>query len=355
MKLAVAGGGTGGHLFPGLAVAELAREDGFEVLFFGAERGLESRVVPAAGFELSADPVEGVVGRNPLAAARAVFGLLAAAIRVRRVCRLRGIDAMIGLGGYASAPGVLGAWLAGVPVVLLEQNRKPGLSNRLLARLARVVCTSFEAGESGFAGSEVRFTGNPLRRGLDEALPYAGRDTLLVFGGSAGARAINRAVPEVLGRLAASFELPPVLHQAGRTAVEEVEAAYRAAGVDADVVPFIDDMAGAYARARLVVCRAGATSVAELVATGTPAVLIPFPFAAADHQTANARELELVGAARVVVEGDRCVQNLEAELSGLLAPQGPLTSMAERAKGLGRPGAVRRVLDAVTSVVATAS
>ncbi len=354
MKLGIAGGGTGGHLFPGLAVAECAREcePPHEVVFFGAQRGIESRAVPKAGFELLAEPVEGMVGRSPAAGVKAVAKMLAATLRVRRHCRERGIDVMMGLGGYASAPGVLAAWSCGIPVVLLEQNRIPGLSNRVLGRLATAVCTSFESGDEAFDTAKLRFTGNPLRAGLDCPPAQAARDTLLVFGGSGGARSVNRSVPAALASLAQTVALPPVLHQAGAAAVAEVEAAYAAAGIEAEVLPFIDDMASAYARARLAVCRAGASSVAELIATATPALLIPLAHSAADHQLVNARELEKSGAARVIVDDADCVKNLHAALAGLLDDEAELSSMSSRAAALGRPGAAARVLAVVEAAAA---
>ncbi len=356
MRLGLAGGGTGGHLFPGLAVAELARDSGVagEIVFFGAARGIEARLVPAADYDVILEPLEGVVGRGPLGALKAVARLAGATWRARTEIRRRRLDLMIGLGGYASAAGVAGARLAGVPVVLLEQNRHPGLSNRVLAHLAAAVCTSFESSAAAFPSGRARFTGNPLRSGFNDAPTYEGRDTLLVFGGSAGARSLNRAVTEALAAVAAELELPPIVHQAGPAAVEEVRSAYERAGISAEVVPFIDDMAAAYARARLAVCRAGATSVAELAATATPAVLVPFRFAAAGHQMENARELEAAGAAEVIDDDERCAERLREALARLLVAGAGLPSMSAQARVLGRPGAAQRVLGVVEEIVRAA-
>jgi UDP-N-acetylglucosamine--N-acetylmuramyl-(pentapeptide) pyrophosphoryl-undecaprenol N-acetylglucosamine transferase len=361
MKLAVAGGGTGGHLFPGLAVAELARERGVatEVVFFGAERGIESWAVPKAGFDLVAEKVHGIAGGSPVAAVRSIFEMIGAAVRARREIRRRGIDVVIGLGGYASAPAVLAARSAGVPVVLLEQNRRPGISNRALGLLATKVCTSFESTASSFPAGRSVCTGNPLRRGFGERPAMTGRDLLLVFGGSAGARSLNRGMVAALSELArdAAFltslpggKLPPVVHQVGKPFVDEVTAAYAEAGVPVEVTAFIEDMPAMYARARLAVCRAGATSIAELLATGTPSVLVPLATSAGDHQTENARELEHAGASRLVVDDDRCASSLAQVLRGLLGDNVALGLMADRAAAMGRPGATERVLDLVVSL-----
>jgi UDP-N-acetylglucosamine--N-acetylmuramyl-(pentapeptide) pyrophosphoryl-undecaprenol N-acetylglucosamine transferase len=361
MKLAVAGGGTGGHLFPGLAVAELARERGLaeEVVFFGAERGIESWAVPKAGFELVAEKVHGIAGGSAVAAGKSLLEMVAAARRARREIRRRGIDVVIGLGGYASAPAVLAARSLGVPVVLLEQNRRPGLSNRALGYLSTKVCTSFESTASSFPAGRSVCTGNPLRRGFRERPAFEGRDLLLVFGGSAGARSLNRGMAAALAALAqdAAFlarlpggSLPPILHQVGKPFVDEIRAAYAEAGVAAEVTAFIEDMPSVYARARLAVCRAGATSIAELLATGTPSLLVPLATSAGGHQLENARELEKAGASQVVLDDEHCARSLQAALGRLLPDDAALRSMADRAAAMGRAGATERVLDLVVSL-----
>lgn len=364
MRLAIAGGGTGGHLFPGLAVAELARDSGAAeaIVFFGAERGIESWAVPKAGFELVAEPLHGLVRTGIATGVRAIVEMASATLRARRQLRARGTDVVLGLGGYASAPAVLAARSLGVPVVLLEQNRKPGISNRGLGRLATRVCTSFESTVTCFPAGKAACTGNPLRRGFDERPPYraTARDLLLVFGGSGGARSLNRAVVAALAELAApasapnepagGIVLPKILHQVGKPFVDEIRGAYAAAGVDAEVVAFIDDMRSVYARAKFAVCRAGATSIAELIATGTPSVLVPLPTSAGGHQLENAREMESFGASRVVVDDAECARTLATTLRELLASESTLFSMAERAAACGRPGAAGRVLETLLQV-----
>ncbi len=352
----IAGGGTGGHLFPGLAVAERLRETGRadHTVFFGALSGIEARVVEPAGFTLIAQDLEGIRGRGAAAAVRAALKFAKAITAARIELKRRKTDVVVGLGGYASAPGVAAAALSRIPVVLLEQNRKPGMANRVLARVSAAVCTSFPGCEPEFPAGLVRHTGNPLRAGIDAPLSYQGRDAILVFGGSAGAHSLNSAVIRALAGLALTFDLPPIVHQTGVADEQAVRAAYEQAGIAAQVTPFIDDMAAAYARARLAICRAGATSVAELAATGTPAVLVPFPAAAGNHQTENARAVEAGGAALCVTDDDQTAASLERVVGELLHSSERLDSMAGSARGMGLSGAADRVL-AVLEEVARAA
>ncbi len=354
MRLAIAGGGTGGHLFPGLALADLALSSGRaeSVVFFGAERGIEARVVPEAGYELIAQPLEGLRGRGVVAGLGALLRLVVAVIAASREIRRRRVEVLVGLGGYASAAGVIAARLAGVPVVLLEQNRTPGLSNRLFARLAAAVCTSFAETSSVLGAERVTLTGNPLRAELEsfERVASGDRGMLLVFGGSGGAASLNRAVVAALATVAASLELPPILHQSGSAGLAGLRESYAALGIKAEVCEFIDDMAAAYAGARLAICRAGATTVAELVATATPALLLPFPHAAGDHQSANARALEAAGAAVRIADDEQAAENLAQALLRLLRDSDGLDSMSAGAASLKRPGATARVLEVVWGV-----
>ena len=358
MRIAFAGGGTGGHLFPGLAVAEAARRSGLveSIVFFGAARGIESRVIPRTGYDLVIQPLEGLRGRSPTAAARSLWLLARAVAGARRELRRRDIDVVVGLGGYASTAAVVAAVLSRIPVVLLEQNREPGLANGLFARVAAAVCTSFADTAETLPRGRGRWTGNPVRAELEEAFAERAksRDALLIFGGSAGALSINRAVLAALRTLGAAgpAALPArILHQAGAHGIDEVRAGYSALAMKAEVHEFIEDMAAAYAAARIAVCRAGATTVAELTATGTPAILIPFPHAAA-HQLANAVALEKEGAAIVIPDGPETAARLATELGRLLASPERLDSMAAAATRLGRPGAARRVLEVISEVVA---
>jgi UDP-N-acetylglucosamine--N-acetylmuramyl-(pentapeptide) pyrophosphoryl-undecaprenol N-acetylglucosamine transferase len=356
--LGIAGGGTGGHLFPGLAVAECALATGLasEVVFFGSQRGIESRLVPAAGYELVAEPITAVRGGRILSGAQALLRMLGAALRARAELRSRGIAALVGLGGYASAPAVLGARLAGLPVVLLEQNRAPGLANRAMAYLSSAVCTSFADTERWLPKGRARLTGNPVRPIMETLEQDRAPDMLLIFGGSAGAASLNRAVVQALDALAGEVSLPRVLHQAGARSLAEIEAAYadlrsKHAGLAVETVAFVDDMASAYRVARLAICRSGATSIAELIATATPAILLPYPHAAGDHQTANARALEEAGAAVAIPDDRDAADRLTEVLGRLLRNPEAIDSMAVKASSLRRPGAAQRVVDVVRAVV----
>jgi UDP-N-acetylglucosamine--N-acetylmuramyl-(pentapeptide) pyrophosphoryl-undecaprenol N-acetylglucosamine transferase len=357
VRIAFAGGGTGGHLFPGLAVAEAARRSGVaeSIVFFGAARGIESRVIPRTEYDLVAQRLEGLRGSSPTAAVRALWLLARAVAAARRELRRRQVEVVVGLGGYASTAAVLAAVLSRIPVVLLEQNREPGLANGLFARFAAAVCTSFADTAEGLPRARGHWTGNPVRAELEDAFATRpkSRDALLIFGGSAGAVSINRAVLAALEKLLAdgSVALPSrIIHQAGAHGIDEVRAAYSALPLDAEILEFIEDMAAAYAATRIAVCRAGATTIAELTATGTPAILIPFPHAAA-HQLANAQALEKEGAAIVIPDDPETADCLARELGRLLASPERLDSRAAAAARAGRPGAARRVLEVVEKVV----
>lgn len=352
MDVLIAGGGTGGHLFPGIALAQelRRRDDQARVLFVGTARGIELRAVPRAGFDLELLPVSGLrrtgLGGFLLGMARLPLAMLRA---VRLVHRF-GPDVAISVGGYAAGPAVLASRLLGVPCVVMEQNAVPGVTNRILARLARRVFVALPT--RGFPESKVRVLGNPVREDLlavrDEPYEPALPHQLLVFGGSQGARALNEAMMAAAPLLAASALELRILHQTGKADQERVERAYRDAGLDtARVVAFIDDMASAYRQASLVLCRAGATTIAELTVCGRPAVLVPYPFAVDDHQTANARTMSDAGGAihlpQTELTGERLVE-LFRELRG---DASRLRDMAAASKGAGKPEAVGAIADAL--------
>lgn len=335
-------GGTGGHVFPALAVARALREGRREVVWLGTRRGIEARLVPAAGIPVEWIDIEGLRGRGagrwlsaPVRLARAVLQALAVVRRLRP-------GVVLGCGGFVSGPGGLAAWLTRTPLVIHEQNAVAGMTNRWLARLADAVAEAFE-GSFG-PGRRAVVTGNPVRREI-EALPppaerFAGRSgpmRLFVFGGSQGAAALNRLVPAALALLPAGLR-PGVLHQAGGHGAEETAALYRRLGVEADVRAFVDDMAGAYAAADLAISRSGALTVSELAAAGLGALLVPFPAAVDDHQTKNAQWLVRAGAAVACPEAELTAQSLAARLDTLLAGgRGPLLAMADAARSLAVP------------------
>ena len=342
-----AAGGTGGHLFPALAVAgELRRRrPGAAVVFIGGTRGLETRLVPQAGFPLRTLPVSGLKGRKLVGS---VLAGAAAGLAVLRCCgwflaRRRGL--VVGAGGYASGPAVLAAWLLRVPTMLMEQNHFPGATNRWLAPRADAVCVPSAAAKERLRGIGL-VTGNPVRPEFAAIgpPPNAARMSLLVFGGSRGARTINRAMASALPMLAAMTPPPRIVHHTGPDEHEAIARAYAAhPGVEADVRPFLDDMPRRLADADLVVCRAGATTLAELAAAGRPAILVPFPFAADDHQRANAEVVRDAGAAVVVddavLDGARCA----AEIAALALDPGRRRHMGEANRTLALPDAAAAI------------
>ncbi len=343
----VLAGGTGGHIFPGLAVADELRARGVAVVWLGGTQGLESTLVPKAGLPLEQVRVAGVRGKGIRTLVAAPWQLARAVWDALEIVRRHRPRAAIAFGGYASAPGGVAARLCGVPLLVHEQNRVPGLTNRLLARLAqRVLC-----GFPGAFGHRAGAVGNPVRAAIagvpSPSARLGGRNgalRVLVLGGSQGARALNRALPAALARLPAGT--CDVRHQAGRTGIDEARDAYARHAVAAQIDAFIDDMAAAYAWADVVVCRAGALTLAELCAAGASAVLVPFPHAVDDHQARNAEYLVEHGAAILLREGPQFAETLATALADLAAARGVVLGMAEAARRLAAPDAARRIADA---------
>jgi UDP-N-acetylglucosamine--N-acetylmuramyl-(pentapeptide) pyrophosphoryl-undecaprenol N-acetylglucosamine transferase len=344
----VLAGGTGGHVYPALAAAQELASRGWEIAWLGARDGFEARVVPGYGFPIDLVDVRKVRGEGIATWLLAPVRLLRAMAETAAVLRQRRPAVVLGMGGFVAGPGGLVARLLGLPLVIHEQNAVPGLTNRWLARVATRVLQAFP--DTFPRGRRADTVGNPVRADI-VALPrpaqrYAerfGPGRLLVVGGSLGAQALNEAVPAALAALPGDRR-PAVRHQAGRGKAEATEAAYRAAGVAADVSEFLIDMAGAYGWADLVVCRAGALTVSELAAAGVPAVLVPYPFAVDDHQTRNAAFLAEAGAG-VLLPQTELPARLGAILTDLLGDPAGLRHMADAARALARPDAARRVAD----------
>jgi UDP-N-acetylglucosamine--N-acetylmuramyl-(pentapeptide) pyrophosphoryl-undecaprenol N-acetylglucosamine transferase len=350
MRMVVAGGGTGGHLFPGLAVAECAAESG-SVLFVGSAYGIEARVVPQTRFAFRPVPVRGLRGRGWRGVVQLAAQLPGAIVRAWRILGEFGADVVVGVGGYASFPVVVAAWLRRVPAVLLEQNAHPGMANRVLARLAQRVCTTFADANAYFPARKVVLTGNPVRRFPPPvATPRAGF-TLLVFGGSQGAHRLNEAMADAAGALRDGIADLRVIHQTGAADCYALRGRYASLSVTADVREFIDDMGAAYAAADLVVCRAGATTVAELTSLGKPAILVPYPFAADDHQRANASVLASHGAAIMVLDRALSGAGLAQAIIELARDRARLAAMGEAARRLAVPDAAERVMATCRAVV----
>jgi len=343
-------GGTGGHVFPALAVAEVLRGRGADVFWIGTSRGMESHLVPEHGFPMEWIEIEGLRGKGPRRILIAPWRLLTALRQAAVVLRRRRPAVVLGMGGFASGPGGVVARLQGLPLVIHEQNRVPGLTNQWLSRIARRVFEAFPGSFPAARGAEA--SGNPVRAAIAALPPPAermsgreGRRRLLVLGGSLGAKVLNETVAPAVATLAAG-ERPAIWHQAGELALDTAQAAYASAGVEAEVVPFIQDMAGAYTWADLVVCRAGALTISELAAAGVGAVLVPYPHAVDDHQTANARYLSDAGAARLMPQGELTPESLGRVLSDLLGNRARLLAMAEAARARARTDAAERIAEA---------
>lgn len=347
-KVLIMAGGTGGHVFPGLAVARQLREQGVLVDWLGTQKGLESRLVPEAGFPLHLISIGGLRGKGLKAILLAPFRLFLAIIQSLRIIHRLQPDVVLGMGGFVSGPGGIAAWLLRRPLVIHEQNAKAGLTNKWLACLATRVLEGFPGTFS--SRDNIITTGNPVRAEITRLSPpqerFEGRNEplrLLVVGGSLGAAAINELVPRVLARLAPS-ERPVVLHQAGERHFDTTVKAYAAAGVTAEIVPFIAEMDKAYAWADIVLCRAGALTVAELCVAGVGSILVPYPYAVDDHQTANADYLVKNQAAVLIQQAVLTEEGLAAILRQLSTSPAQCVAMAEAAYQLRQTDATNKVL-----------
>lgn len=338
-------GGTGGHVFPALAVADYLRARGWRVVWLGAQTGMEAMLVRQHGYELAPIRFAGLRGRGLLAKLLLPLNLLVAFWQSLRAIRAHQPDVVLGMGGYIAFPGGMMAALLGRPLAIHEQNSIAGLANRVLAGVADRILVAFPG-----ALSKSEPTGNPVREAIARVPPpgqrFAGRSgplRVLVVGGSLGAAALNERVPQAIALLPAG-DRPRVVHQSGAKHLDALRAGYAAAGVAAELRPFIEDMAQAYADADVAICRAGATTVAELAAVGVASILVPFPFAVDDHQTTNARHLADAGAALLVQQRELTAEHLAATLRGLTRER--LLAMAENARALGKPDATRAVAEA---------
>ncbi len=354
MRLLIAGGGTGGHLFPGVAIAEelRARDPAATVRFVGTERGIEARVLPELGWDLTLIRVSGLKTVGALGAVRGLFKLPRALWQARRVVKEFRPDVVIGVGGYASGPVVLMARLMGRPTAICEQNSIPGVTNKILGKVARTVFLSFDESRRFFAAEKVVMSGNPVRRELARKLlaagaaprPTADARSVLVVGGSQGAVAVNALAAAALATLAKTRTLR-IVHQTGAADLDATAARYTAAGVTADCRAFIKDMATAYQDADVIIGRAGATTVAELAIAGKPAIFIPYPFAADNHQELNAREMVTAGAALSFRQAELTAAGLAAALAPLLDDDATRVRMGEAMRALARPTAAATVID----------
>ncbi|MFH0821881.1 MAG: undecaprenyldiphospho-muramoylpentapeptide beta-N-acetylglucosaminyltransferase [Pseudomonadota bacterium] len=352
MRLVIAGGGTGGHLFPALAVAEaIAKEvPGASVLFIGTTHGIEARTIPGTGFDIRYIKVRGIRGTGLLNTVRAASELPAAVLQSVSILREFKPDVVLGVGGYASGPVLLGALLMRIPTAIQEQNSVMGTTNRILSSFVDRVFISWEHTEPATPREKTSVTGNPIRADLlepVEPIPAGKGFNLLVFGGSQGARSINRAMTTGLDEQTDIAEKVAILHQTGRDAVDEVRKAYDGAGFHADVREFVHDMRAAYGWADLVVCRSGASSLAELTALGKAAIVVPFPYAIGDHQAKNAAVLQVAGAVGVIPDAELKDGLLWRTIRGLMENPDRLAALAGNSLRLGRPEAARTIASAL--------
>ncbi len=357
MRLLIAGGGTGGHLFPGVALAEelRAREPEAAIRFVGTAKGIEARVLPELGWDLVLIEVSGLKTVGALGAVRGLFRLPRALWQSRRVVKQFEPDVVVGVGGYASGPVVLMARLMGIRTGILEQNSIAGFTNKLLGKLVHGVFLHFVETRKFFNPKKVLMTGNPIRRDIRLALEERTGDgrqpagggalRLFAFGGSQGAQALNEIVADAAALLAARGVALDIVHQTGTQHLEKTQARYQAAGMKVDARAFIKDMAAEYRRADLVVARAGATTVAELGVVGRPAILVPYPFAADNHQEVNAREMAEAGAALMFKQSELTPEKLADVVADLASHPEILAKMGSAMKSLGKPRAAADILD----------
>ena len=341
-RITIMAGGTGGHVFPGLAIAEALHARGVAVSWLGTQGGMERRWVEAAGLPFEAIEITGLRGKGMIGWLKAPLNVSRAMAQARRILRRQQPQAVLGMGGFVCGPGGLAARSLGLPLFLHEQNAVGGLTNRLLAPISEAVYAGFPFVRKPVAKAEV--FGNPVRAEIEAVpawQPHDGPPRLLVLGGSRGALALNRAVPAALALLGRPVE---VRHQSGQLTYDEARTAYEKAAVDAEVTPFIDDMAEAYAWADLIVCRAGALTVTEVMAAGRAALFVPFPHAVDDHQRANAALPEQAGAAEVIVQDELTPQRLAVSLGRWLEPA-RLEAAAHTLRERYRPQAAARIVD----------
>ena len=357
MRALIAAAGTGGHIYPGIAVAKeiLRRDEKSQIRFVGTARGLENRLVPQAGFELSIIDSAGLKSVGAVARARGLAKLPRSFFDARRIIKEFQPDIVIGAGGYVSGPVLLTAALMNLPTIVLESNALPGLTNRTLARFVDKAAVSFEASLPFFRGKGV-VTGNPVRReffDIPVRQPDQSQFSLLIFGGSQGAHAINQAMVAALPELEGERKLLRITHQTGEADFEKVRSAYLEAGwgEQVEVRRYIDDMVQSFAAADLVICRAGATTTAELIAAGKAAIMIPFPLAADDHQRKNAEALVANGAAKMILQQQLSGARLAEEIKQLVQLPGELVKMEEASRKLARGDAAAAAVDLMEELV----
>lgn len=351
MRIVIAGGGTGGHLFPGIAIAEefLKRDKKTKIVFIGTKKGVESKLLDKFGYELKIIDIEGVKGRGIRALIKGVYQIPKSLWQSKRILKQFAPDVVLGVGGYASGPVVLAAHFMGIPTAIAEQNAVPGITNKILGNFADRIFVTYAQTQKFFSQKKVVLSGNPVRMSFVTG-NFHSRDKkdyrqLLIFGGSQGAEAINKSVVDMLPQLQNMKDRIRILHQTGWQQMKAVEKAYQQYGIQAVVTDFIMDMADAYAQADLIVCRAGATSLAEITAAGKASILIPYPWAANDHQHKNALAMKAAGAAVVIPETELSNGKLFNVVDNILWDEKKLLQMEENSLRLGKIEAAATIVD----------
>jgi UDP-N-acetylglucosamine--N-acetylmuramyl-(pentapeptide) pyrophosphoryl-undecaprenol N-acetylglucosamine transferase len=366
MRVIIAGGGTGGHLFPGLAVAEefKNRDDSTEVIFVGTEYGIEARVVPREGYPIKFLKAEGLVGVSTVKKVKAIVTTFFSIADSYKIIKTVRPDIVIGVGGYASGAAMLTAYLMSIPTMILEQNSIPGLTNKILGRFVRAVCITYQESISFFPKAKTFLTGNPVRMQIlkgDIESAYRlfslerGLFTIFIFGGSSGAKSINMAIVNALNNMYDLKDKIQFLHQTGIRDYENIRESYRKTGFKGTITPFIYQMGEAYAVADIVISRAGATTLAELTALGKPAILIPYPYAAGQHQELNARKLLEMGAAKMIRDSELKGESLANSIREMYTNETMRAEMQRNSRAVGRPEACARVVDIAMSLVKQSS
>jgi len=350
MRVLIAGGGTGGHVIPALAIGrELQASHNAELLFVGTARGIENRLVPKAGYKLELIKVGALKNVSLLTRLRTLFDLPLEILHSRKLIRQFRPDVVIGVGGYASGPAMAAAILGGIPTLAFEPNYVPGFANKIVGKRVSAAAVHFEQTKQFFRNARV--VGVPVRSEFFTVPPAADHPpTLLVFGGSQGAHAINQAVTSALPEVLRQIPGVHIIHQTGERDYNDVQAAYKSAGASAEVSAFIDNMPQAFARADLLVCRSGASTVAEITAAGKPAIFIPFPRAADDHQRRNAEAIAAAGAAVLMPESELTPQGLAQTITQLLADKSRLQAMSEKAQALSHKDAAAQVAQMAVAI-----
>jgi len=357
LRVIIAGGGTGGHLFPGVAVGReiLSRYPGSKIIFITAGKKMESGILAEAGFEQETISVEGIKGRGVIKAIKSISRLPHGIVQSVNIIRRFSPEFVLGVGGYSAGPVCLAAWLMKIPGAIHEQNSYPGLTNRLLCRIMDMVFISFEESRVYFPKGRVFLTGNPIRKEFLAEDTVDGKDkkrfTILVTGGSQGATAINEAFLGAIRILKDRGMAPLIIHQTGEKDFNQIVGEYQKRGFQGDVMPFIRDMPAAYRRADIFVGRAGAGTIFELAAMGKPSILIPYPYAANRHQEANARVLAEIGGAEMLMQNDLTPARLADLLARYMGDRTALQRMGERARIKARPGAAKEIVDRLEGMI----